>query len=69
MKTFSFKICPKNPEIELIKINNDAVVAIIFGFSAFNKNRMGLKKIPPPIPTIPATNPRIEPKKKEKKKI
>ena len=53
--------CPKIPEIELIKINNDAVVEIIFGFSALSKNSIGLRKIPPPIPTIPETNPSIEP--------
>ena len=53
--------CPKIPEIELIRINNDAVVEIIFGFSALSKNSIGLRKIPPPIPTIPETNPRTEP--------
>ena len=39
----------------------DAVVAIIFGLSAFNKKRIGLKKIPPPMPTIPDTNPNMQP--------
>ena len=34
-------------------MNNDAVVTIFLGLSAFNKNKIGLKKIPPPIPTIP----------------
>ena len=42
-------------------MNNDAVVAIFLGLSAFNKKRIGLKKIPPPIPTIPEINPRTEP--------
>ena len=37
------------------------MVTIFFGLSAFNKKRIGLKKIPPPIPTNPETNPRIEP--------
>ena len=63
--TADFVNCPKIPEIELTRINRDAVVTIIFGFSAFNKKRIGLKKIPPPIPTIPETNPRIEPIKNE----
>jgi len=38
---------------------------MILGFSAFNKKRIGLKKIPPPMPTIPDINPRVEPIKKE----
>ena len=42
-------------------LNKEAVVTIIFGFSAFNKRRIGLKKIPPPIPTIPEINPKIQP--------
>ena len=40
-------------------------MTIIFGFSDLSKKRIGLKKIPPPIPTIPETNPRIEPIKNE----
>ena len=48
-------------EIEFKSINNDAVVTIFFGLSAFNKNNIGLKKIPPPIPTIPDINPKIIP--------
>ena len=48
-------------------MNNEAVVAITFGFSAFNNKRIGLKKIPPPIPTIPDTKPKIAPIAKAKK--
>ena len=44
-----------------MSINNDAVVTIFLGLSAFNKNRIGLRKIPPPIPIIPEINPRTEP--------
>ncbi len=39
---------------------------MIFGFSAFNKKSIGLKKIPPPIPTIPDIKPSAEPIKQEK---
>ena len=49
------------PEIELIKMNNEAVVTICLGCATFNKNKIGLKKIPPPIPTIPEINPNIPP--------
>ena len=62
---FSFVSCPNIPEIELININKEAVVTIIFGFSALSKKRIGLKKIPPPIPTIPETSPRTDPIKSE----
>ena len=34
--------CPRIPEIELISINKDAVVTIIFGFSAFSKKRIAV---------------------------
>ena len=34
---------------------------IFFGLSAFNKNKIGLKNIPPPIPTIPEINPSKDP--------
>ena len=44
------------PEIEFIRINKEAVVIICFGFPAFIKKSIGLKKIPPPIPTIPEIN-------------
>ena len=50
-------------------MNNEAVVAITFGFSAFNNKRIGLKKIPPPIPTTPDTKPKIAPIAKAKKKF
>ena len=53
------------PKIELIKINNEAVVTICLGLPAFNKNNIGLKKIPPPIPTTPEINPRAAPIKIE----
>ena len=33
--------------------------------SALNKNKIGLKKIPPPIPTTPEINPKIPPIKIE----
>ena len=60
--------CPNTPEIELTNINKEAVVTIIFGFSALSKKRIGLRNIPPPIPTIPEINPRTEPITKEIKK-
>ena len=44
-----------------IKINKDALLAICIGYPAFIKNRIGLKKIPPPIPTIPDIKPIIDP--------
>ena len=53
------------PKIELIKINNDAEVTICLGQPALNKNNIGLKKIPPPIPTTPEINPRTAPIKME----
>ena len=49
------------PEIEFIKINNDAVVTMCLGLPALNKNKIGLKNIHPPIPTTPEKNPRIPP--------
>ena len=67
--TIVFVNWPKTPEIELIKINNEAVVTIFFGLSAFNKKSIGLKKIPPPIPTIPEINPKVEPIIKDVKKF
>ena len=36
-------------------------MTIFLGLSALNKKRIGLKKIPPPIPTTPETKPRIDP--------
>ena len=49
----------------MIKINSDAVVTIYLGLSTLNKNKIGLKKIPPPIPTTPEINPKIPPIKIE----
>ena len=43
--------------LEFININREDVVTICLGFPALNKKRIGLKKIPPPIPTTPDTNP------------
>ena len=57
---------PIIPNIEFIKINKETAVVICLGFAALNKYRMGPKKIPPPIPTIPETNPKITPIKNEK---
>ena len=67
--TVCFVNCPNIPEIEFINMNSEAVVAIILGLSAFSKKSIGLKKIPPPIPTIPDIKPRIEPIVKDFKKI
>jgi len=53
------------PEIELIKINNEAVVTICLGLPALIKKSIGLKKIPPPIPTMPEMNPNTPPIKIE----
>ena len=53
--------CPANPKIELISINKDALLVICLGYPAFIKNRRGLKKIPPPIPTMPDIKPIIDP--------
>ena len=63
--TTSFVNWPATPNIELIKINKDAVVAICFGYPAFIKNKIGLKNMPPPIPIIPEVKPIIEPIKSE----
>ena len=46
-------------------MNNDADVTITLGCSAFNKKRIGLKNIPPPIPTIPETKPKTAPINKD----
>ena len=42
---------------------------MFLGLSAFNKKRIGLKKIPPPIPTIPEINPKTQPIIREIKKF
>ena len=49
----------------MIKINNEAAVTICLGLPDLIKNNMGLKSIPPPIPTIPEINPKIPPIKIE----
>ena len=46
-------------------MNREAVVTICFGFPALIKKRIGLKKIPPPIPTTPEIKPNIPPIKTE----
>ena len=46
-------------------MNNEAAVTMCFGLPALNKNKIGLKNIPPPIPTTPETNPSIPPIKTE----
>ena len=65
-KTISLVSCPTTPNMELIKINKDAVVAICLGYPAFKRKRIGLKKIPPPIPTNPEKKPIIDPIRIEK---
>ena len=60
-----FVSCPIIPKIEFIKINNEAAVTICFGFPALRRNKIGLKKIPPPMPTAPETKPMIAPIKIE----
>ena len=57
--------CPKIPEIELTNRNSEAEVAIIFGFSALSKKSIGVRNIPPQIPTIPEINANDEPINKE----
>ena len=59
--TLSFVNWPKTPDTELIKINRDEVVAIFLGKSALSKNKIGLKNIPPPIPTMPEIKPNVPP--------
>ena len=49
------------PKTELTKINKDAVLVICFGYPAFIKNKIGLKNIPPPIPTKPDIKPIMDP--------
>ena len=61
LKTISFVSWPITPNVELTKINKEADAAICFGYPAFIKNKIGLKNIPPPIPTRPEMNPIIEP--------
>ena len=61
----SFVNWPITPNNELIKINKEAEVTICLGYPAFIKNNIGLKNIPPPIPTMPEIKPIIEPVKTE----
>ena len=63
--SYQKKICPFKENSELIKMNIEAVFIICWGLPALNKKRMGLKKIPPPIPTIPEIKPNKEPINKE----
>ena len=42
-------------------MNNDEAVAICFALPALISKSIGLKKIPPPIPTIPEINPIADP--------
>jgi len=53
------------PEIEFINMNTDAAVTICFGLAALIKKSIGLKKIPPPIPTTPERKPKTAPIKIE----
>ena len=50
-----------------MRINNDATAAICLGYPAFIRKRIGLKNIPPPIPTTPEKKPIIDPIIIEKK--
>ena len=45
--------------------DKEAVVTMCFGLPAFIKKSIGLKKIPPPIPTTPEMKPKIPPIKIE----
>ena len=58
-KTIFLVSCPATPKAELININKDAELVICFGYPDFSKNKIGLKKIPPPIPIKPEKNPII----------
>ena len=46
-------------------INREAEVTICLGLPALIKKSIGLKKIPPPIPTTPEIKPKIPPIKTE----
>ena len=46
-------------------MNSEAVVAICLGLPALIKKSIGLKNIPPPIPTTPEINPKSPPIKTE----
>ena len=47
-----------SPDIELTKMKKLENAAIFFDGAVFNKCKRGEKKIPPPIPTNPAKNPK-----------
>lgn len=49
------------PDIELTKINTLAVGAIFLGTSHFIKFKIGERKMPPPIPTMPDKKPMAPP--------
>ena len=57
--------CPITPAIELTRMNKEVAVTICFGLPAFIKKRIGLKNMPPPIPTTPEIKPNIPPIKIE----
>ena len=59
--TSFFVSCPIIPDRELIRINIEAKVTMCLGFAALAKKSIGLKNIPPPIPTTPDINPSIAP--------
>jgi len=48
---------PANPAMELTRIKKADVAAVFLGSAQRNRMRIGLKKIPPPTPTIPEINP------------
>ena len=52
---------PIIPNTEFININKEAAVIICFGLATLIINRIGLRKIPPPIPTIPEIKPKMAP--------
>ena len=66
-KTISLVSWPAKQKKELMRINNDAAAAICLGYPAFIRKRIGLKNIPPPIPTTPEKKPIIDPIIIEKK--
>ena len=53
-------------KIFAVKYKKEICAIMCFGFAAFNKNKTGLKKIPPPIPTMPEIKPITPPIKIEK---
>lgn len=52
---------PAIPAAEFTNINNADTAAVSFMFAQCINNKIGLKKIPPPIPIIPETNPSAAP--------